>query len=189
MVVWIREGAGADPPVTTLSLAALAEPTASHCHSADAVQAMNDGILPKNSIDHGIPRFTWWNHKGGEEWVALEFDEKKKFSQCEVYWFDDTGKGACRVPKSWQLSWKDGEKWKKGHWRPEKEKGREWKPGRYDERGRWAPGHWDDRGGDYRNDHRDGRGGDRWEDRGGGRRDDYRDGRGGDRWDDRGGRR
>ena len=28
-----------------------------------------------------------------------------------VYWFDDTGRGQCRVPKSWQLLYQDGDTW------------------------------------------------------------------------------
>jgi hypothetical protein len=30
----------------------------------------------------------------------------------ELYWFDDTGSGQCRVPKSWRLLYKDGQSWK-----------------------------------------------------------------------------
>jgi len=29
-----------------------------------------------------------------------------------VYWFDDTGIGACRVPAEWRLLWRDGNEWK-----------------------------------------------------------------------------
>jgi hypothetical protein len=28
-----------------------------------------------------------------------------------VYWFDDTGEGECRVPKSWRLLYREGDKW------------------------------------------------------------------------------
>ena len=31
----------------------------------------------------------------------------------EIYWFDDTGVGECRVPASWRLLYRDG-----GEWRP-----------------------------------------------------------------------
>jgi hypothetical protein len=33
-------------------------------------------------------------------------------SQAEIYWFDDTGRGACRVPASWQLQYRDGDRWR-----------------------------------------------------------------------------
>ena len=55
---------------------------------------------------------TWWDHKGTAEWVERYFYKPTKLSASEVYWFDDTGKGGCRVPKSWRLLYKDGEQWK-----------------------------------------------------------------------------
>jgi hypothetical protein len=30
----------------------------------------------------------------------------------DVYWFDDTGRGGCRVPESWRVLWRDGGQWK-----------------------------------------------------------------------------
>ena len=35
----------------------------------DAPEALNDGILPASSSDETVPRFTWWDHKGTDEWV------------------------------------------------------------------------------------------------------------------------
>ncbi len=87
-------------------------PSASHCWPSDTVYALNDGLLPKSSNDHGIPRFTWWDHRGTEEWVQYTFEGFRRISWCEVYWFDDTGKGMCRVPASWRVLWKDGETWR-----------------------------------------------------------------------------
>jgi hypothetical protein len=86
--------------------------TASYCHSGDAVEALSDGLLPKNSGDHAIPRMTWWDHKGTAEWVAYKLPKPRTLSWSDVYWFDDTGKGSCRVPASWQLLYKDGDAWK-----------------------------------------------------------------------------
>jgi hypothetical protein len=87
-------------------------PLASHCFENDTTAALNDGILPKSSGDQSIPRFTWWDHKGTEEWVEYDFDQPRKLSAIEVYWFDDTGKGQCRVPASWQVMVKSGGEWK-----------------------------------------------------------------------------
>jgi hypothetical protein len=87
-------------------------PTASHCFDSDTTAALNDGILPKSSGDRSIPRFTWWDHKGTEEWVQYDFEKPRKVSGVEVYWFDDTGKGQCRVPESWKVSVKSGDDWK-----------------------------------------------------------------------------
>jgi DUF1680 family protein len=86
--------------------------TASHCWEADTVAALSDKLLPKNSNDQSIPRFTWWPHKGTTEWIQYDFDEPKRVSRVDVYWFDDTGGGGCRIPKSWRLLYKDGSEWK-----------------------------------------------------------------------------
>jgi hypothetical protein len=57
---------------------------------------------------------TWWNHRGSTEWVQYDFPAPKKISSTEVYWFDDTGEGQCRVPQSWQLLYKKDEVWVPG---------------------------------------------------------------------------
>jgi hypothetical protein len=87
-------------------------PTASHCFSNDTVEALNDGILPKKPNDASIPRFTWWDHRGTHEWVQYDFGKPRTLKATDVYWFDDMGKGACRVPKSWRLVYKDSDDWK-----------------------------------------------------------------------------
>ncbi len=86
--------------------------TASHCWDGDTVSALGDGIAPRHSNDHSIPRFTWWDHKGTTEWVQYDFDKPKTISRSAVYFFDDTGQGGCRTPKSWRLLFKDGNQWK-----------------------------------------------------------------------------
>jgi len=86
--------------------------TASHCYSGDTVDALADGLSPTSSNDQTIPRFTWWDHRGTTEWVEYEFDRAKKVSAVEVYWFDDTGRGQCRVPKSWRLLYRTAAEWK-----------------------------------------------------------------------------
>jgi len=86
--------------------------TASHCWAGDTVAALSDKLLPANSNDHSIPRFTWWDHKGTTEWVRYDLEQPSRVSGAAVYFFDDTGRGGCRTPKSWRLLYKDGEKWK-----------------------------------------------------------------------------
>ena len=78
-------------------------PTASHCNESDTVDALSDGLVPQNSNDQGIPRFTWWPHKGGTEWVQYHFDKPRKVSAVQVYWFDDEPGGGCRLPSSWRV--------------------------------------------------------------------------------------
>jgi len=86
--------------------------TASHVWRSDTVTALGDDLLPRNSNDHSIPRFTWWDHRGTTEWVQYDFDKPKRIAGVEVYWFDDTGRGQCRTPASWQLLYKEDSGWK-----------------------------------------------------------------------------
>jgi hypothetical protein len=86
--------------------------SASHCNDSDTVEALGDGLEPMNSNNHLIPRFTWWDHRGSQEWVQYDFAQPKKVSAVEVYWFDDTGAGQCRVPQSWQVLYQVGADWK-----------------------------------------------------------------------------
>jgi hypothetical protein len=86
--------------------------SASHCFSGDTIDALADGLEPASSNDHDIPRFTWWDHRGTAEWVQYDFPQPKSVSSVEVYWFDDTGSGQCRIPKSWRLFYRDGSEWK-----------------------------------------------------------------------------
>lgn len=86
--------------------------SASHCHSGDSVTAMFEKREPKDSNDHGVPRFTWWPNRGSLEWVQYDFDRPRTLSAATVYWFDDTGQGHCRVPQSWRLLAKQGDAWK-----------------------------------------------------------------------------
>ncbi len=86
--------------------------SASHCFESDTVEALADGLVPRNSNDRGIPRFTWWPRKGGTEWVEAAFDKPRKISSVKVYWFDDTPGGGCGVPASWRLLYREGEAWK-----------------------------------------------------------------------------
>jgi hypothetical protein len=96
------------PPKPKLSLY---RASASHVFGNDTVEALGDGLEPANSNDHGIPRFTWWSHRGSKEWVQFDFGQPRKVSSIAVYWFDDTGAGQCRVPQSARLLCKAGDAW------------------------------------------------------------------------------
>jgi len=74
--------------------------------------AINDQWDPTDSNDHSKPYLHWWPNKGTEEWVQYDFAAPARVSEVEVYWFDDTGQGECRVPASWQAFYKSGKTWK-----------------------------------------------------------------------------
>jgi hypothetical protein len=44
--------------------------------------------------------------------VQYDFATPHKVSSTEIYWFDDRGVGECRVPKSWKLMYREGDKWR-----------------------------------------------------------------------------
>jgi hypothetical protein len=103
MQVWFPTGDEHAEPASDLAF------TASHCHEADSLAALHDGLLPKNSGDHDIPRMTWWPRKGTAEWVHVDLKNLEKVTGCSVYWFDDTGRGGCRLPVSWTVQIPDGQ--------------------------------------------------------------------------------
>ncbi len=85
---------------------------ASHCFDNDSVEAVNDGVVPTDSSDTSIPRFTWWDHRGSKEWIEWNFPKAQTVSSVEVYWFDDTGKGGhCALPQAWTLLCKRNGQW------------------------------------------------------------------------------
>ena len=86
--------------------------SASFTCPTDTLDALGDGLIPAASNDESIPRFTWWDHRGTTEWVQYDFPQPKVVSGVNVYWFDDTGKGECRIPKTWHVLYQDGDDWK-----------------------------------------------------------------------------
>ncbi|MBS1705666.1 MAG: glycoside hydrolase family 127 protein [Armatimonadetes bacterium] len=75
-------------------------------------KGINDGFVPVKSNITSPHQTHWWPHKGGSEWVAYEFQKPTKVSRARVYWFDDTGYGECRFPKSWLLEARTSDGWK-----------------------------------------------------------------------------
>jgi uncharacterized protein len=41
------------------------------------------------------------------EWIEMAFAKPSTVSETQVYWFDDTGRGGVRVPKSWRLLYRN----------------------------------------------------------------------------------
>jgi hypothetical protein len=111
MQVWMPRTAdrAVAPPRPTM--ASCSKPSASHTHDGDSVRALNDQREPSASDDHGVPRHTWWDHRGTSEWVQYDLDRPREVSAVDLYWFDDTGRGACRVPASWKLLYRSRGQW------------------------------------------------------------------------------
>lgn len=112
MTVWPAEKPEVARPVPRPTIAGTARASTSHAWHMDTADAMNDGVEPANSVDHSIPRLTWWDHQGTTEWVQYDFAKSARVADVEVYWFDDTGRGACRTPKAWRVLYRAGGQWK-----------------------------------------------------------------------------
>ena len=44
-------------------------------------------------------------------WVQYDFEKTETVKRVEVYWFDDSPHGGCRIPASWELEYKSGSSW------------------------------------------------------------------------------
>ena len=86
--------------------------TASTVGPADTLDALNDGVVRNKSNELKVPRFTWGENKGTGQWVQYSFSGPRRLSFAEVLWHDDSGTGACRMPRQWRLLYKDGNAWK-----------------------------------------------------------------------------
>lgn len=73
--------------------------------------AINDQLMPASSNDHQFPFTHWWPLNDKEVWVEYDFKETTRVSSTKVYWFDDGPFGGCRIPLSWDIRYKKGNKW------------------------------------------------------------------------------
>ncbi|HOW31794.1 MAG TPA: glycoside hydrolase family 127 protein, partial [Bacteroidales bacterium] len=109
MQVWIASKTTAARPVPPPTIASRSKVSGST--KTSALSAVNDHDIPSNSNDHSLTYFHWWPKKDTTEWIQYDLGEKMKVSECSVYWFDDGPWGGCRVPDSWRILYKSGNKW------------------------------------------------------------------------------
>ncbi|MGC4033061.1 MAG: glycoside hydrolase family 127 protein [Tepidisphaeraceae bacterium] len=115
MAVWVAREASAVRPTPPKTIASSAKITTS---GGTSPQSIADGVTSATRGEEaGVP-FHWWPKKGTTEWVEYEFAEPEQISQASVFFFDDTGRGECRVPKGWRLFFKDTAAGATGEWRP-----------------------------------------------------------------------
>lgn len=113
MRVWIAESAAMASAALPPTIASQAKTSASHCFANDTTAALNDQITPKSSDDTGMPRFTWWDHRGTKEWVQYDFEKPQTVTAVETYWWDERRtKAHCRVPQSWRVLYQEATTWK-----------------------------------------------------------------------------
>lgn len=109
MAVWLARSVADARPLPNATIASTSTVATS---GGTGIEALNDQQETRSSIDESNPFFHWWPRKGTKEWVRYDFRKPTKVSAVEVYWFDDTGIGECRLPKSWRLLAKVNGEWR-----------------------------------------------------------------------------
>lgn len=107
MAVWLARDASTARPIQPPTLASQAKVTTSFARGGMSLVPLNDRLVPENFTDGFAPNFDFWPHKGTTEWVTYEFPQSTTVRAVRVSWFDDTGKGECRVPVSWRVLYRD----------------------------------------------------------------------------------
>ncbi len=101
MTVWPARELEAARPEPADTLMYTSKTTASFVHAS--LDAIKDQIVPANSGDSSNLQLDFWPHKGTTEWLQFEWPEKHELSSVQIYWFDDTGRGECHLPKAWRV--------------------------------------------------------------------------------------
>lgn len=101
MLVWLPESESAAKPLPFPTPVTTAKITSS---GKKDLEALRDGDTEMF--------FDWWPSKGKTEWIEYSFAKPARVSETQVYWFDDSGQGECRVPASWRVLYKDGATWR-----------------------------------------------------------------------------
>jgi len=74
-------------------------------------EGIHDGVEPVRSSDHALLNCHWWPHKGTTEWAQYTWKKPITLASARVFWFDDTGTGECRLPASWEIQYRDQDRW------------------------------------------------------------------------------
>ncbi|MCH8241694.1 MAG: glycoside hydrolase family 127 protein [Planctomycetes bacterium] len=109
MVTWTPT---TQPPARILGPEAKAEVSMSHVSGNAEPWGINDGIEPESSGQQPRALAHMWPRKGGEEWFQYTWEKEMAITGVEIYWFDDTGRGEIRLPKSWKLQSQQNGEWK-----------------------------------------------------------------------------
>ncbi|MFZ4507016.1 MAG: glycoside hydrolase family 127 protein [Fimbriimonas sp.] len=108
MTVWLASQASKAWAAPSPTLASTSVITAS---KGARTAPMVDQMIPTSSTDEQFPFSHWWPNKGTTEWVELKLKAPATVSSVSVYWFDDTGRGECKIPKAWRVLAKVGDAW------------------------------------------------------------------------------
>lgn len=105
MAVWIAREESAVRYALPPTLAEKAEiSTTPAGHNPASIRSAVSGVAAGE--ERGESFFWWPRPDDGIGSIEYTFREAHRVSESSVYWFDDTGRGGCRVPKEWRLLYK-----------------------------------------------------------------------------------
>ncbi|SDF71130.1 glycoside hydrolase family 127 protein [Chitinophaga filiformis] len=110
MTVWIPYEASAARPKPAPTIASKSKVSASVANKRMLI-ALNDQYQPSDSHDNNSMYLHWWPKHNTLEWVQYDFDQEYTVSESQVYWYDDSPFGDCRIPASWRILYKQGDQW------------------------------------------------------------------------------
>ena len=99
MVVWIPDSEASVQATPFPTIFSTATVTTSRGTNRSAINDLHEATSSADESSF----FHWWPKKGSLEWVEYKLKAPATVSEAQVYWFDDTGHGECRVPQSWKL--------------------------------------------------------------------------------------
>ncbi|MBN2137623.1 MAG: glycoside hydrolase family 127 protein [Sedimentisphaerales bacterium] len=105
MTVWPARTPEASRPAPADTLTYISKTSASFVHVS--LDAIKDQAIPADSADSSSLQLDFWPHKGTTEWLLFEWEEEHEISSVKAYFFDDTGRGECKVPESWKVLYRD----------------------------------------------------------------------------------
>ncbi|MBV9032890.1 MAG: glycoside hydrolase family 127 protein, partial [Acidobacteriaceae bacterium] len=115
MEVWIAAEESAVHPTPYPTLATKSKVTSSGPTMAENgvrdPRLAADGEDPTSSNDQAS-YYDWLPKRGTKEWIQYDFERPATVSSVEVYWYQEPGEGAVKVPTSWRILYRDGEQWK-----------------------------------------------------------------------------
>ncbi len=115
MEVWIANEQSAVHPTPYSTLATKSKVTSSGPTMAENgvrdPKLVADGEDPASSDDK-TSYYDWLPKRGTQEWIQYDFEKPTEVSTVQVYWYQDSEKGAIKVPASWRILYKDGVEWK-----------------------------------------------------------------------------
>lgn len=116
MTVWVADKPGGVVKLKPATVASKSKVSGSH--RTKTMKSINDQLEPSASNDASVPYYHWWPMKDTTQWVQYDFEKMANVSGVEVYWYDDSPWGGCRVPASWRVLYKDTQ----GEWKEVKAK-------------------------------------------------------------------